>query len=135
MNVKELRKELFFLLADNEDQIEREVITPSFYLKIKFPIEEKTYKLLMKIIETVEKSPETDVRNLQIEARGKELKEIESSLFKLALLRIDVERRDFIDKFKLISSFGIVDNTAYIILPENFKKYISLLRQVEREIQ
>ena len=65
MNIKKLIKELLFLLADSEDQIEREVITPSSYLKIKIPIEEKTYKLLIKIMETVGKSSETDIKNLR----------------------------------------------------------------------
>jgi hypothetical protein len=135
MDIMESKKGLFYLLADSENQIEKEIVTPSSCLKIRFPIEERTYKFLMQIIEIVEKTPEIDIRDLQIEAKGKELKEIESFLFKLALLRIDIKRRDFIDKFKLISSFRIVGNAIYIILPENFRKYISLLRQVEKENQ
>jgi len=130
MEVKEQKKEFFFLLADSED-----IITPSYYLRIKFPIGEDTRKLLLEIIETVESSPKISVESLQIEAEKGKLKEIESSLFKLALLSIDVDEKNTSYRFKLISSFGIVDNTIYLILNRNFRKYIHLLRQIEKEIQ
>jgi hypothetical protein len=132
MNASELKKELSFLLADNEHQIEKEVTSSCSRVKISFPLEKEVFEFFIGIIETIRETPE--IKNLRIKPTGKRFEEIKNLLFKLSLLRIEINRSDFSLRFKVIGSFGIVDDTIYINLPEEFNEYVFFLRQVGREL-
>ncbi len=131
-NTLGLKKELSFLLADDKHQIEKEVVTSSSRVKISFPLERDVFEFFIGIIETISKTP--CIRNLRIKPDGKKFEEIKSLLFKLSLLRVEIIRKDFSLRFKVIGSFGIVDDTIYVNLPEEFNDYVFFLKQAGKEI-